>query len=222
MPEADRFEKKLPPHWRRPYRIAKGDGAGFGVIVDCLMPAIRETLTRYAKPEGFFEAFELLFEAVSATTGQQQSLLNWTAHIARLDQSLDALETQREDELCIRLVARAALRAYARLKAEDGPVAAEHVRDVFAEMFSVDLLEHQWFSKVRAGLMEAQERGLDAQREWERTLIATIEPQMHAFFRTLFSTRHIPLRVPPRLTKPMEITHESLSKPIDLQGLPRE
>ena len=222
MPEADRFEKKLPMHWRPPYRMAKGDHVNLGVIVDCLMPAVRETLTRYAKPEGFFDAFELLFEAVNATTGPQQSLLNWTAHIARLDQSLDTVETQHEDELCIRVVARAALRAYARLKTEEGPVTEEHVRDVFAEMFGADLLEHQWFSRIRAGLMEAQDRGLDAQRSWESELLATMDPQMHAFFKTLFSTRHIPLRNPPRLTKPMEITHDSLSKPIDLSGMPRE
>lgn len=223
MPEADRFERKIPPHWRQAYRVAKTGREDFGIIVDCLMPAFRETLTRHTKPESFVEVFELLVEAVEATNGAQQSLLDWTAHIARLDASLDTVEVTREEDLCIRVIARAALCAYGRLQSEHDPVGDhERVRDVFADAFGEVMLEHQWFPKIRRALMDARKRDLDGQQAWEGALLATLQPQMRAFFKTLFSTKRIPRRVPSRLTKRMEITQESLSQPIDLSRSRRE
>jgi hypothetical protein len=223
MPEADRFERKLPRHWRQPYRVARSGRDDFGVVVDCLMPAFRETLKQHATPEGILDVFAMLHEAVIATNGQQQSLVDWAKHMARFDESLEALEVEREGELCIRAFARAALCAYAKLREEGaGSIDPDHIRDVFAEAFGTLLLENQWLPKTREGLMEARMRNLDAQLGWEAELLKTIAPQIRALFKTLFATRRIPSRSPRRLTKPMEITRDSLSQPIDLSELDRD
>lgn len=223
MPEADRFERCLPSQWRTPYRVAKVGRDDCALVVDELMPAFRETLALHSKADAFLEAFELLLEAVSASNGAQQSLINWTTHIARLDTSLEAIEQQHEGDLCIPVTARAVLAAYAQLKEDAGAdIDREYVRNTLARKFGELMLRHQFLDRVRDGLMEARGRDLSRQLAWEADLLETLCPPLQAFFKTLMSLGRIPSRVPPRLTKRMEITRESLTQPLDIPGLRHE
>jgi hypothetical protein len=218
MPEADRFEQRLPPQWKRAYRVAKTGNGDVGVIVDCLTPAVRETLQQHAKPEAFIFACELLQVAVNAPNDAQLPLVDWGRQVAEFYAALDNLENVREDELCAPLLARAAKRAHARLVEKRAPVSHDDVRDALAVAFGEELVNQQWAARVRSGLMEATHRDLDNQEAWERTLHDALGPQVCALIRTLCSKKRVPRRSPPRLTKQMDTTLATLLAPIDLSG----
>jgi hypothetical protein len=218
MPEADRFERRLPQHWRKPYRVAKS-GNDLGIVVDCLMPAFRETLEKDVKPEAFMYARELLLTLLNDENGEQQAFGEWTRAIL---QKLNEMEDSHDGELCTPLIVKAAKRVHGQLSTDGAPVSIEQVQDALAVAFGNDLLRQQFSAKVRAGLMEARGRDFDQEERWERDLESVFTTQVCAFFRTLFKTERIPLRSPSRLTKPLVLTRETLEAPLDLSGTAHE
>lgn len=220
MPEADRFERKLPRHWRKPYRVALSGGDQVEIFVDCVMPAVRETLLLHAKPEGIFATCELLFAALTSTNGAQQSLIAYADQVGALGLALDQLEKERERELCIRVLARAARCVFASWTNEQnvGEPAFKDVRDALAAEFGRQLVANQLLARVASSLMEARGRDFVAQEHWERAFYDALAPQMQALFRTMFIRKRIPSRSPIRLAQPMKMTRDELLLPIDLSG----
>lgn len=164
MPDGDVFERKLHGKgWRKAFRAALGK-SDFNDLVWLLNNAKDEAIRKGFDCPALDEIGDLVYESLN------KPLFDATDFYYQLTLNLDALAISQTAFPGTRLAIEAAKRLYAHLNAEMTPLQRDQVKRKLRQEFTTRILDKEFFSKVREGLMEKSGRNYSEQIIWEKNL----------------------------------------------------
>jgi len=165
MPDGDKFERRLiGKGWKKAYRVAcRNDD--FPELIRLLSnakdDALRNGLDCPILNEISNTAYEALDQPLFASASPVQ-----VQH--QFSQQLDALVASQLSSPGTRLADEAARAVYAELVSGGQSVTREQIKQQINKKFEERVLDNQFLSKVREGVMKETGRSFEAQVTWEK------------------------------------------------------
>lgn len=163
MPDNDHFEWQLyGKGLRKAYRLARGVGE-ISEIAEVLRRSVNELLRN-----GLHCPADIKNDIESAIYGTlNRPLFSEEQNAFGLFQALEQIAALQNNSRGIVNAIQAAKAAFAELSSNSKGGDRETIKKCFQEKLTKQLLDNQFFSKVRGGIMKEQKRILDEQLKWE-------------------------------------------------------
>lgn len=164
MPDGDKFERRL---WgkglRKAYRTACGT-AGIEDLVPQLHNAMNHLLGNGLDCPVINDITVVLNAALNRPLFSEEENIGWLSH------QLDAISSSQEDSQGTRIAVKAAKAICAQQISSDNRPSLEQLKSQVRRKFKEELLDNQFFSRVREGIMKETKRDFEAEIEWEKKL----------------------------------------------------
>lgn len=164
MPDSDRFERRL---WgkglRKAYRLACGADEVNELIL-LLYNAKNELVRKGLDCPVIDEISIAVYGAVNRPLFAPEENFRW------LSQRLDDLSASQLDSHGTRLATKAAKAVCTETMFNGSSATLEQIKLRVRQRFTAELLDDQFFSRVRDGVMKAKGRSLEEQNAWENEL----------------------------------------------------
>jgi hypothetical protein len=200
MPDLDRVERTLSPHWRVPYRLIKG-GHSAELVGEALIRGVAAEIRK----QGGVPEFGPFLQVYLAPEQRPESLKT----LADVGRAIEQSFGQSRDA---KLLSQTMQRTRAKIEAGRALPSSRH----FAEEFFGVLLRHHFFAKVTHRIVGVKRRFTDVTeaRAFEHRVYQVLEPQIAKLARRFVadptsSTLRAPKSLRPRLS-----TAELLDTPI--------
>ena len=170
MPDNDQFEWQLyGKGLRRAYRLAKGVGE-IGEIAELLYGAINDLLRNnlHCPADSKNDIESVVYGALNRPLFSEEQNAYW------LFQELDQIAALQNDSRGTINAVQAAKAVFAELSSNSNGVEREAVKKCFHEKLINQVLDNQFFSKVRGGIMKEKNRIPDEQLKWESQVIQRV------------------------------------------------
>lgn len=161
MPDSDRFESKL---WgvqlRKAYRLACSDDS-----IQDLIPLLRNGLNHLLRNGLDCPELDRIGSAIHGALNRP--LFSPEENLRWLSQELDNVSASQNDAHGTRLAINAAKAVFAERIGNPEQIDLESVRRHVRREFTARLLDDQFFSRIREGIMIKRTRGIEGQLDWE-------------------------------------------------------
>lgn len=164
MPDGDKFERKL---WgkvlKEAYRLACSNGE-LQELIRLLDNGKNYLLKNGLDCSVIDEIGAAVHRALNRPLFSQEENIRW------LSQELDRVSFSQNDSHGTRLAVKGAKAVYAHEVESDRQMTLEQIKRLVRNKFTSELLDDQFFSRVREKIMKETKRSFEAQINWEKKL----------------------------------------------------